>query len=80
MEILLVHELGKHLVGYKQVLGKNNERKLRSNALVANRHPMVRHLEFLARKGKWDLSLLLAPGPLDLVEKQHGASSYCCWF
>ena len=45
-------------------------------------HPMlrVRHLEFLARKGKWDIFLFLVPGPLDLVEKQHVASSLCCWF
>jgi len=30
---------------------------------------IVRHLEFLARKGKWDLSLSLVPGPLNLATK-----------
>ena len=59
MEILLVHELGKHLACYKLILGKSNERK---QATLR-----VRHLEFSARKGKWDIFLSLVPGLLDLV-------------
>ena len=69
MEIFLVHELGKHLAVYKQVLGKSNERKRKE--LKTSNTLRVRHLEFLARKGEWDIFLSLVPGPLDLVEKQH---------
>ena len=65
MKIFLVHELGKHLAIFKQVLGKSNERKIPINAL------RVRHLEFLARKGKRDILLSLVPGPLDLAENKQ---------
>ena len=36
-----------------------------ANRAINEKHPMlrVRHLEFLARKGKWDIFVLLVPGP-----------------
>ena len=53
-----------------------------ANRAINEKHPMlrVRHLEFRARKGKWDTFLLLVPGPLDLVEEQHVAFLPCSRF
>lgn len=71
MEILLVHELGKHLAVYKQVLSKNNEQKLKAQPQSIS---IVRHLNLLACKGKFDIHLMLVPGPLDLLENMSALS------
>ena len=66
----LFMNLANILLFSNRLLGKDKERKLGLS--------IARHLELLARKGKWDIYLSLVPGPLDLVDKQHVGSSY--WF